>query len=89
MTIWNGNKDKGMSSENNYEYEHFEQGFIESLQEKKSLVIIHLLGGTRLIGRIKGSDDHTILISRHKSADQMIYKTAVTTINIFEDKQNV
>jgi len=87
MTIWDGNKDRAMRSED-YEFEHFEQVFIDTLKERNNMVQVHLLGGTRLIGRIKGSDDHTILLSRVKSNDQMIYKTAITTISIFEDKIN-
>lgn len=87
MNIWDGNKERAMRAKD-YEFEHFEQAFIDTLKERNDIVQVHLLGGTRLIGRIIGSDDHTILISRPKSNDQMIYKTAITTISIFEDKSN-
>lgn len=71
-----------------YEYEHSEQGFIDSLQGKSSLVQVHLLSGKWFVGKILGSDDHTILFSKKRDGNQMIYKTAITTISVFEDKNN-
>jgi len=41
----------------------------------------------RIVGTIIGSDDYTILLKRLKTTTlQMIYKTAITTIQIYEDK---
>lgn len=67
---------------------HCEQNFIDSLQESSTTVQVYLISGSRLIGRILGSDDYTILMSRSRPGTQMIYKTAITTIAPFEDKNN-
>jgi RNA chaperone Hfq len=90
MAIWEQNT-RTMSlkkDEEMYDTEHCEQGFIDVLQGNSSLVQVHLLGGQRLLGKIIGSDDHTILLSRQRPGNQMIYKTAITTISIFEEKQH-
>ena len=92
MAIWDGNQ-KGRtmslkSKQEEYNYEHSEQTFIDCLQGNESLVQVHLLGGKWFVGKILGSDDHTILFSKKREGNQMIYKTAITTISIFEDKNN-
>lgn len=80
MTNWGSNE---------YEHnEHSEQTFIDCLQAKNCLVLVHLLSGKWFVGKILGSDDHTILFSKKRDGNQMIYKTAITTISIFEDKNN-
>ncbi len=101
MTIWNGkerktmpkNKERKTMVKNNdieiYDTEHSEQIFIDNFINNNNVVQIFLLGGMRIIGSIVGSDDYTILVKRHKTNNlQMIYKTAITTISLFEEKQN-
>lgn len=66
---------------------HSEQTFIDCIQANASLVQVHLFGGTRLLGRILGSDDHTILLSKKRGGSQMIYKTGITTISKFEENE--
>lgn len=84
MTIWDGNQDDRTMSLN----DHSEQVFIDSLQYKTSLVQVHLIGGYRIIGKIIGSDDHTILMNIHRPGSIMLYKTAISTISLFEEKNN-
>lgn len=96
MTIWDGNQeDKTMSLKNEqvfhlkvYDCEHSEQTFIDCLQGNSSLVQVHLIGGKWFVGKILGSDEHTILLSKKRAGNHMIYKTAITTISIFEEKLN-
>lgn len=71
-----------------YNVIHCEQKFIDSLQESSATVQVYLISGSRLIGRILGSDDHTILMSRVRQGSKMVYKSAITTIAIFEEKNN-
>ncbi|MDW0271402.1 MAG: RNA chaperone Hfq [Nitrososphaeraceae archaeon] len=99
MTIWNGkdrrtmpkNKEKKTMNNNAdkeiYDTEHSEQIFIDNFINKQDTVQIFLLGGMRIVGTIIGSDDYTILLKRLKTTTlQMIYKTSITTIQIYEDK---
>ena len=80
MTIWHSNKKEGkMINQDSHDYG--EQYVLDGLQAKEELVQIFLLGGTRIIGRIIGSDDHTIMITRDKIGEQLIYKSAITTIS--------
>lgn len=80
MSIWHKKKkEEKMNNQDSHDY--CEQFVLDKLQAKEELVQIFLLGGTRIIGRITGSDDHTIMISRDRIGEQMIYKSAVTTIS--------
>ena len=42
-------------------------------------VTIYLLGGVRLVGRIRGFDRYTVLLES-KDQDQLIYKHAISTV---------
>lgn len=92
MAIWDENQNSRTLTLKRepemYDYEHSEQSFIDSLQGKSSLVQVHLLSGKWFVGNILGSDDHTILFSKKRDGKQMIYKTAITTISAFEEKNN-
>jgi RNA chaperone Hfq len=99
MTIWNGKKNRAMPKNKEkktmnpnadkeiYDTEHSEQIFIDNFINKNNTVQIFLLGGMRIVGTIIGSDDYTVLLKRHNTTLlQMIYKTAITTISLFEEK---
>jgi RNA chaperone Hfq len=68
--------------------EHSEQEFVDELIDNRTLVQVHLINSQRLVGKILGSDEFTILLSRQKPGNQMIYKSSITTISAFERKEN-
>lgn len=72
----------------NYDHEHSEQIFLDSLQSKRQIVQIYLATGLKMVGTLLGSDEFTILLSTKSFGRQMFYKHAITTISAYGgDKQ--
>jgi host factor-I protein len=55
-----------------------QDNFLNQLRKEKMPVVIYLTNGVRLKGVIKGFDNFVILLK--ESAQQLIYKHAVSTI---------
>ena len=58
--------------------QNLQDNFLNQLRKEKMPVVIYLTNGVRLRGVIKGFDNFVILLK--ESAQQLIYKHAVSTI---------
>ncbi|HYA32187.1 MAG TPA: RNA chaperone Hfq [Thermodesulfovibrionales bacterium] len=57
---------------------NLQDNYLNQLRKDKTPVVIYLANGVRLKGTIKGFDSFVIVLK--ESAQQMIYKHAVSTI---------
>lgn len=57
---------------------NLQDNYLNQLRKDKTPVVIYLANGVRLKGMIKGFDSFVIVLK--ESAQQMIYKHAVSTI---------
>jgi host factor-I protein len=53
--------------------------FFNRVRKERTLVMIFLANGKRLIGRIKAFDKFTVLLETHHG-DQIIFKHAISTV---------
>jgi len=53
--------------------------FFNRVRKERTLVMIFLANGKRLIGRIKAFDKFTVLLDTHHG-DQIIFKHAISTV---------
>lgn len=57
---------------------NLQDNYLNQLRKEKTPVVIYLANGVRLKGTIKGFDSFVIILK--ESAQQLIYKHAVSTI---------
>ena len=53
--------------------------FFNRVRKERTLVMLFLANGKRLIGRIKAFDKFTVLLDTHHG-DQIVYKHAISTV---------
>ena len=53
--------------------------YLNNLRRDKSLVTIFLLGGVRLVGKIRGFDKYSVVLEANNQ-EQLIFKHAISTI---------
>lgn len=69
------------------EFLYTEQYMLDAYQENGTKLLIFMLGGVQLVGKLLGSDDYTILFEKDKGGKLIIYKSALSTISVFNDRQ--
>ena len=68
-----------MSKQNNYQ-----DKYLKTLKKKELKVVIYLVNGVRLTGKITGFDNFVIIVDTN-TGQQMVYKHAVSTLVPEED----
>ena len=53
--------------------------YLNTMRRDKVLVTIYLIGGVRLIGKIRGFDKYSVVLEANNQ-DQLIFKHAISTI---------
>lgn len=61
--------------------------YLNSLRRDKVPVTVFLIGGVRLVGKIKGFDKYSVVLESNNQ-DQLIFKHAISTVTIAKSVSN-
>ena len=67
--------------------QNIQDAFLNTARREKFSIIVHLLHGATLTGRIKSFDKFSVLLDV-SGQDYLIFKHAISTISVERKKQN-
>src|SRR2546425_11543018 len=59
--------------------QNIQDGFLNSARKEKTLVMVYLLSGVKLSGRIRSFDKYSVVLEAN-GQEQLIFKHAISTI---------
>ena len=62
--------------------QNIQDGFLNSLRKEKTPVIIYLMSGVKLTGRIRSFDKFAVILDSN-GTEQLIFKHAISTVVIY------
>ena len=62
--------------------QNIQDGFLNSLRKEKTPVIIYLMSGVKLTGRIRSFDKFAVILDSN-GTEQLIFKHAISTVVMY------
>src|SRR3989454_3374067 len=59
--------------------QNIQDGFLNSARKEKTLVMVYLLSGVKLTGRIRSFDKYSVVLEAN-GQEQLIFKHAISTV---------
>ncbi len=67
--------------------QNIQDGFLNSLRKEKTPVIIYLVSGVKLTGRIRSFDKFAVILDSN-GTEQLIFKHAISTVVMYRSNHN-
>lgn len=78
---------QGLSRNHMEKQQNIQDGFLNSLRKEKTPVIIYLMSGVKLTGRIRSFDKFAVILDSN-GTEQLIFKHAISTVVINRSNHN-